>query len=87
MRCTISWSLLAPVYWSRDEDGIKLSKFLRESALECLYVYYVPPLLRGGLYLARDTAAEREFDIAIKMTSKHVSSEIQKIRNDGKTNF
>ena len=63
MRCTIPWSLLATVYWSRDEDGIRLPKFLLESALECPYVYYNPPLLRGRLHLVRDTGAEKEFDV------------------------
>ena len=42
------------------------SKFLLESALECPYVYfYNPSLLRGRLYLVRDTAAEIKFDIAM----------------------
>ena len=59
MRCTISWSLLATVYWSRDEDGIIWSKFLLESALECLYVHYAPPFWRGRLLNVRETAAER----------------------------
>ena len=63
MRCTISWSLLATVYRSRDEDGIGWSKFLLEPVLEYPYVYYVPALLRGRL--VRDTAAEGESDIAI----------------------
>ena len=58
-------SLLATVYWSRDEDGIGWSKFLLESALELPYVYYAPPLLRDRLHLVRDTAEEKEFDIAI----------------------
>ena len=82
MGCTISWGLLATVYWSRDEDGIGWSKFLLESALECpfKYVYYAPPLLRGRLHLLWDTAAEKEFDIAIYMTLQHVSSEIQENR-------
>ena len=62
---TISWSLLATVYWSRDENGIGWSNFLRESALECPYVHHAPPLLRNRLHLVRDTAAEKEFDIAI----------------------
>ena len=53
------------VYWSRDEDGIGGSKFLLESALDCPYVYYALPLLRDTLHLVRDTAAEKEFDIAI----------------------
>ena len=35
----ISSSLLATVYWSRDEDGIGWSKFFLEFALECPYVY------------------------------------------------
>ena len=59
MKCTISWSLLATVYWSRDEDGIGLSKFLLESALECPYVYNAPPLLKARLHFVRDTAAEK----------------------------
>ena len=29
------------------------------------YIYYVPPLIRGRLHLVRDTAAEKEVDIAI----------------------
>ena len=57
--------LLATVYWSIDEDGTGFSKFLLESALECQYVYYARPLLRGRLHLGRDAAAEKEFDIAI----------------------
>ena len=65
MRCAVSWSLPATVYWSRDEDGIGGSKFLLESALDCPYVYYALPLLRDTLHLVRDTAAEKEFDIAI----------------------
>ena len=39
--------------------------FLLESALECPYVYQVSLLLRDRLHLVRDTAAEKEFDIAI----------------------
>ena len=61
----ISWSLLATVYWLRDEDEIRWSKFIQESALECPYIYYTPPLLWGRLYLVRDTAAEKEFDMAM----------------------
>ena len=41
-------SLLTIVYWSKDEGGIGCSKFLLESALECPYAYYVPPLLKGS---------------------------------------
>ena len=65
MRCTISWSLLAIVYFTRDEDRIGLSNFFLEFAFECPYVYYAPPLLRGSFHLVRDTAAEKESDIAI----------------------
>ena len=71
MRCTISWSLPATVYWSRDEDGIEWSKFLLESALECQYVYYTPPSLRGRLHLARDTAVERVWYCNIDDTGAH----------------
>ena len=31
----------------------------------CPHIYYVPPLIRGRLHLVRDTAAEKEVDIAI----------------------
>ena len=62
---TMPWSLLATVYWSRDGDEIGWSKLLLDSALECPYVYSACPLLRGRLHLVRDTAAEKEFDIAI----------------------
>ena len=31
----------------------------------CPYVYYVSPLIKGRLHLVRDTAAEKEVDIAI----------------------
>ena len=65
MRCTISWSLLAIVYFTRDEDRIGLWNILLEFSFECPYVYYAPPLLRGSLHLVRDTAAEKEFDIAM----------------------
>ena len=65
MRCAISWSLLATVYLSRVEDGIEWSKILLESAHECPYVYYTPPLLSSRFHLLRDTAVEKEFDIAI----------------------
>ena len=65
MRCTTSWSLLATVYWSRDEHGIKWLKFLLQSGLECPCVYYAHPLLKSRLHLIRDTAAEKEFDIAM----------------------
>ena len=34
-------------------------------ALEYPYIYYAPPLLSGSLDLVRDTAAEKEFDIAV----------------------
>ena len=77
MRCTISGSLLSTVYLSRDEDGIGWSKVLLKSALEWPYVYYAPPIFRGRLLLLRDTAAEKEFGIAISMTLEHASSEIQ----------
>ena len=33
------------------------------------------------LHLVRDTAAEKEFDIAVYMTLEQVSSEIQENRN------
>ena len=29
------------------------------------YVYYIPPVIRVRLHLVRDTAAEKEVDIAI----------------------
>ena len=70
-----------PVYWSKDEDAIGCSKFLLESALECPYIYYAPPLLRCMPHFVRDIAAEKEFDIAIQMAPDHVSSEIQENRN------
>ena len=60
MRYTISWSMLSTVYWSRDEGGNGWSKFLLEPALECSYVYYVANLLRGRLYVIKDTATEKE---------------------------
>ena len=72
-------------YWPRGEDGIRWSTFLVESALQCPYIYYVPPLLRSRLHFVRDTAAEKEFDITIKM--EHVSSEIQENRNGQKKYF
>ena len=31
----------------------------------CPYVYYVSPLMRRRLHLVRDTAAEKEVDIAV----------------------
>ena len=65
MRCTISWSLLATVYWLRDEGGIGWSTLLQESALECPYVCYASPLKKSRLHLVRDAAAEKECDIAI----------------------
>ena len=34
-------------------------------------VYHVPPLLRGNIHLVRDTAPEKEFDIAIEMALDH----------------
>ena len=64
MRCTISWSLLASVYWLWDEGGIGWSKYLLGPALECLYVQYVSPWLRDRLHFVRDTDAEKEFGIA-----------------------
>ena len=60
-----SAGMLLVCYWSRDKDEIGWSKFLPESTLECQYIYYAPPFLRGRLHLVRDTAAEKEFDIAI----------------------
>ena len=63
--CTVSWSLLTTVYWSRDEDGIGWSKCLMEFILERPYIYYYPPLLRGMAHLVRDTAVKKEFDFAI----------------------
>ena len=65
MSCTIALSLLATVYWLRNEHANGWSKLLLKSALECPYVYYIPPLLNGRLYLDRDAAAEKESDIAI----------------------
>ena len=47
IKCTISWSLLATVYLSRDEDGIGWSKFLLRSAHKCPYVYYTPSFIKG----------------------------------------
>ena len=40
-------SLLATAYWSRHESGIGWSKFLLESGLRYLYVYYAHALLGG----------------------------------------
>ena len=78
-------NMLAIVYFTRDEDRIGLWKFFLEFAFECPYVYYAHPLLRGSLHLVRDTAAEKESDIAIEMTLlEHVSSEIQENRNERK---
>ena len=61
MRCTISWSLLTAVYWSRDKDGIGWKVF----AEVCPWMSI--RLLRHSfrLHLARDTAAEKDFDIEI----------------------
>ena len=39
--------------------------FLLEPALNCRYVYYAPPLLRGSFHLVRDMDAEKEFEFAI----------------------
>ena len=46
--------------------------------------FFIPPLIRGRLHLVRDTAAEKEVDIAIQMTLKYVNSEIQENRNGRK---
>ena len=81
--CNISKSA-SHCYWSRGEDGIGWSKFLLEFALEYPYVYCTPPLLRARLRPVRDTAAEKEFDIAVKMTLKLVSSETQENENGRK---
>ena len=50
----------------------------------CPYVYYIPPVIRGRLHLVRDTAADKEVDIAIQMTLKYVNLEIQRNRNGQK---
>ena len=50
----------------------------------CPYVYYIPPVIRGRLHLVRDTAADKEVDIAIQMTLKCVNLEIQRNRNGQK---
>ena len=44
-------SLLATAYWLREEGGIGWTMFLMESAVQCPYVYYIPPLLRSRLHL------------------------------------
>ena len=77
MMRTISWSLSATVYWSRDEDPIGWWKVLLESTLERLLF---SPLLRARLRLVRDTAAEKDFDIILE----HLSSEMQENRNGRK---
>ena len=59
MRCTISRSLLATVYWSSYEDVSGWSKVLLESALECPYVYYAPSLLSCRLHPVTGTATGR----------------------------
>ena len=87
MRYTISWSMLSTVYWSRDEGGIGWSKFLLEPALECSFVYYVAPLLRGRLYVIKDTATEKEFDVAIKCHWSTLVQRSKKIEMDEKSNF
>ena len=87
MRCRISWSLPHTAYWLSDEDRIGWFdelNFLLETSLEYLYVYCALSLLKGRLHLVRDTAAEKEFDIAIQMTLEHISSEIQENRNGRK---
>ena len=40
-------SLLVTVYLSRGKDGIRWTKFLLESALECPCVYYSPSFVKG----------------------------------------
>ena len=46
-----------------------------------LNIYYVPPLLRDRVHPVRDTAVEKQFDVAIQMTLEFVTSEIQEKRN------
>ena len=61
--------------------------FLLGSALECPYVYYVPPLLRDSLDVVRDIAAEKGFNIALLMTLEHVVHISNSIEMDKKSNF
>ena len=61
MKHTISCSLLATVYLSRDEMEMDDQSFFSGDMpirLPC-------PSFGGRLYLVRDTAAEKEADIAI----------------------
>ena len=52
--------------------------FLLESPIECPYVSYVPPLLRGRPHLVRDTAAEN-WSTLVQRSNK--------IEMDEKSNF
>ena len=58
MRCTVSWSLRATVYLSRDEDGIGWLIFF---AGVCPWISN--SLIRPS-FIVRDIAAEKEFDMA-----------------------
>ena len=87
MRCILSSSLLATVYWSRDEDGIGWSKLLLESALECPYVYSALPLLRDRLHLVRDTAEKNSLTLQYRWHQSPLVQTSKKIEMDEKTNL
>ena len=75
-------SLLATVYWWKDENGIGWSKFFLESVLERLLR---PSFIKGcRFHYVKDTAAEKELDITMSTTPEHVSSEIQENGNGRK---
>ena len=62
------------------------------SASHCLLVerwdvYYVSPIIKGRLHFVRDTAAEKEFDSAIKMTSNYLIRRSKKIEIDENSNI
>ena len=81
MRCTVSWNLLATVYWSRDEVGVGWSKFLQEFALQASGYVWLRIAAYGRLHLVRDTAAEKRVWYCNINDTEHVSSEIQENRN------
>ena len=55
-----------------------------ESALEYPCVYHAHPILGRRLHLAGDTAAEKDFDMAIKMALEHLVQRSKKIEMDEK---
>ena len=62
MKCTISWSLPATLYWLKDEMEMNDQSFF---AGDMLIHLLCPSLIKDRFHFVRDTAAEKELSLKI----------------------